>query len=140
MPNTINNDTIFEINNTADVDEPAMNSLIDHCMPPPVSLPVNNRGDHQGSMPPPTHLPMSLGSVEGGPVIPTARLEDTITVGIGSSYSASPRSCVVPNAVSIAGSTQPGGVTMSSSVVSSLTDGPPSVIQGQGGCQKKPWL
>jgi hypothetical protein len=137
MPNTINNDTIFEMNNTADVDEPAMNSVDNHLMPPPAPLPVNNRGDHQGSMPPPTHLPMSLGSVEGGPVISTARLEDTITVAIGSSYSASTRSCVFPQAVSIAGSTQPGGVTMSSSVVSSLTDGPPSVIQGQGGGQKK---
>ena len=88
-------------------------------------------------MPPPTHLPMSLGSVEGGPVFSTARLEDTSTVAVGSSYSALTRSCVVPQAVSIAGSTQPGRMTMSSSVVSSLTDGPPSVIQGQGGGQKK---
>ena len=66
MPNTINNDTIFEMNNTADVDEPVMNSVDDHLMPPPAPLPVNNRGDHQGSMPLPTHLLMSLGSVEGG--------------------------------------------------------------------------
>merc|ERR1712194_952773 len=72
-------------------------------------------------MPPPAHLPMSLGSVEGGPVFSTARLEDTSTVAFGSSYSALIRSCVVPRAVSIAGSTQPGRVTMSSSVVSSLT-------------------
>ena len=137
MPNTINNDTIFEINNTADVDEPAMNSVIDHCMPPPASLPMNNRGDYQGSMPSPAHLPMSLGSVGGGPVFSTARLEDASTVACGSSYSALTRSCVVPRAVSIAGSTQPGRVRMSSSVVSSLTDGPSSVIQGQGGGQKK---
>ena len=137
MPNTINNDTIFEMNNTADIDEPAMNSMDDHLMPPPASLPANN---HQGSMPPPAHLSMSLGSVKGGPVFSTARLEDTSTVAFGSSYSALTRSCVVPQAVSIAGSTQPGRMTMSSSVVSSLTDGPPSVIQGQGGDKRKPWL
>ena len=65
MPNTINNDTIFEMNNTADVDEPAMNSVDDHLMPPPAPLPVNDRGDCQGFMPPPTHWPMPLGSVEG---------------------------------------------------------------------------
>ena len=134
MPNTIKHDTIFEMNNTADVDEPAMNSVDDHLMPPPAPLPVNNRGCHQGSMSPPTYLLMSLGSVEGGPVFSTARLEDTSTVAFGSSYSASTRSCVVPQAVSIAG---PGRVTMSSSFVSSLTDGPPSVIQGQGGGTKE---
>ena len=137
MPNTINNDTIFEMNNTADVDE---HSVEDHLMPPPASLPVNNRGDYQGSMPQPAHLPMSLDSVGEGPVFSTARLEDASTVAFGSSYSASTRSCVVPQAVSIAGSTQTGRVTMSSSVVSSLTDGPPSVIQGQGGDKRKPWL
>ena len=63
MPNTINNDTIFEMNNTADVDE---HSVDDHLMPPPASLPVNNRGEYQGSMPSPAHLLMSLGSVGGG--------------------------------------------------------------------------
>ena len=113
MPNTINNDTLFEMDNTADVDEPTMNSVDDHLMSPPAPLPVNNRGDHQGSMPPPTHLPMSLGSVEGGPVISTARLEDTITVASGSSCSALTRRCVVPQAVYIAGSTHTRGLTPS---------------------------
>ena len=78
MPNTINNDTIFEINNTADVDEPAMNSVIDHCMPPPASLPVNNRGDYQGSMPSPAHLPMSLGSVGGDLSFPQQNLKTLV--------------------------------------------------------------
>ena len=44
MPNAINNDTIFEMNNTADVDEPAMNSVDNHLMLPPAPLPVTNGG------------------------------------------------------------------------------------------------
>ena len=172
MPNAINNDAIFEMNNTADVDVPAMNSVDGQLlMPPPVPRPATNRGDRQGLMPPPTHWPTSLGSVEGGPVISAARLEDTscatpradlaairsedsscdtpIAVAVAirrSSFLASTRSSIVPRAVSsyivpravsTAGSTHTGGLTMSSSVVSSLTDGSPSVIQGQGESQKK---
>ena len=68
MPNAINNDAIFEMNNTADVDVPAMNSVDGQLlMPPPVPRPATNRGDRQGLMPPPTHWPTSLGSVGGGP-------------------------------------------------------------------------
>ena len=76
MPNTINNDIIFEMNNTDDVDEPAMNSVDDHPMPPFTPLPAKNQGGRQCFMPPPRHWMVSLGSVEGCPVISAARLED----------------------------------------------------------------
>ena len=71
MPNAINNDAIFEMNNTADVDVPAMNSVDGQVlMPPPVTRPATNRGDSEGLMPPPAPRPMSLGSDEGGVSFP----------------------------------------------------------------------
>ena len=137
MPNAMYNDAIFEMKNTADVDVPVMNSVDGQVlMPPPVPRPATNRGDRQGVMPPPTPRPMSLGSDEGGPVISAARLEDTSCATPRDDLAAirsEDSSCDTP----IAGAYMGGGLTMSSSVVLSLTDGSPSVIEGQGESQKK---
>ena len=136
MPNAMYNDAIFVMNNTADVDVPAMNSVDGQVlMPPPVTRPATNRGDSEGLMPPPAPRPMSLGSDEGGGVISAARLEDTSCATPRADLAAirsEDSSCDTPIAVA-----HTGGWTMSSSVVSSLTDGSPPVIEGQGESQKK---
>ena len=65
------NDAIFVMNNTADVDVPAMNSVDGQVlMPPSMTRPATNRGDSEGLMPPPAPRPMSLGSDEGGVSFP----------------------------------------------------------------------
>ena len=67
MPNAMYNDAIFEMNNTADVDVPAMNSVDGKVLvPPPETRPATNRGDSEGLMPSPAPRPMSLGSDQGG--------------------------------------------------------------------------